>query len=70
MRTSLRFVIHDWPDRECVRILTNIRAGLRGSGKVLLVENLLPPPEVQLVATTPTAGGLNVIEAAKGTRVD
>jgi hypothetical protein len=100
----LRFVIHDWPDRECVRILTNIRAGLPRSGKVLLVENLVPPPNegldvklldlqmlvapggqertleeyerlfaesgLQLVATTPTAGGLNVIEGAKGTRVD
>jgi hypothetical protein len=53
-----------------VRILTNIRAGLRGSGKVLLVENLFPSPEAQLVATTPTAGGLNVIEAAEATRVE
>jgi ubiquinone/menaquinone biosynthesis C-methylase UbiE len=99
----LRFVIHDWPDAECMRILRNIRAVLPSGGRVLVLENLVPPPNegldvklldlqmlvapggqertleeyerlfadsgLELVATTPTAAGLSVIEAAGANRV-
>ena len=99
----LRFIIHDWPDAECVRILRKIRAVVPPDGRVLVVENLVPPPNegldvklldlqmlvapggqertldeyeglfadsgLRLVAATPTAGGLSVIEAAAANRV-
>ena len=40
----LRFIIHDWPDAECIQILRNIRAVLPTPGRVLVVENLVPSP--------------------------
>jgi len=36
-------VIHDWPEDLCVKILSNIRAAMKPTGRVLLVEMVLPP---------------------------
>ncbi len=38
----LKFILHDWNDDECVRILRNCRESLAPGGKVLLVEMLVP----------------------------
>lgn len=34
----LKFILHDWPDDECVRILTNCREALRPGGRVVITE--------------------------------
>jgi hypothetical protein len=35
--------VHDWDDDRSVRILRNCRAALPDGGRLLLVENVLPP---------------------------
>jgi SAM-dependent methyltransferase len=37
----LKFILHDWDDASCVRILRNCRRGLRPGGRVAVVELLL-----------------------------
>lgn len=41
---ALRFIIHDWPDDESVQILRNVRDALPDDGRVLVIENVVPPP--------------------------
>jgi len=38
----LRHIIHDWPDREAVRILRNCARAVAPEGRVLVVEMLVP----------------------------
>ena len=38
----LKFILHDWTDEECVRILSRCRESLAPGGKVLIVEMLVP----------------------------
>lgn len=38
----LKFIMHDWPDDEAVRILHNVRAAAGVGKKVLLVEQVIP----------------------------
>lgn len=37
----LKFILHDWADAECVRILRNCRQAMAPGGRVLIVEHLL-----------------------------
>ncbi|TDQ54243.1 methyltransferase [Actinorugispora endophytica] len=37
----LKFVLHDWDDESCVRILRNCRASLSPSGRILVMELLI-----------------------------
>jgi hypothetical protein len=39
----LKKVIHDWPDERAATILRNCRAALPAGGRLLLVENVIPP---------------------------
>lgn len=39
---SMRHIIHDWPDAECVRILRNIRRVIPASGRLLVIETVVP----------------------------
>ena len=39
---ALKFILHDWTDDECVQILKCCRAALEPSGRVLVVEMLVP----------------------------
>jgi len=43
-------VLHDWPDEDCVRILTQLLHGLKHGAKLFLVERVVPsrPEEVPL----------------------
>jgi hypothetical protein len=41
----LRKVLHDWSDEECVRILATCRETMRPEGRVLVVEQIVPPWE-------------------------
>jgi len=39
----LKAIIHGWDDASAVRVLQNCRARLRQGGRVLCVDNVLPP---------------------------
>ena len=39
---ALKFILHDWTDEECVRILKCCRASLEPGGRVVVVEMLVP----------------------------
>ena len=38
----LKWIIHDWDDEAAIRILTNCRTAMAPTGKVLLVEIVIP----------------------------
>lgn len=38
----LKFIIHDWPDADAIEILRNTRAAAGGTGRVLIVEQIVP----------------------------
>ena len=42
----MKHIVHDWSDDECVTFLSHCRAGLNPGGKVLIVEMVLPEPNV------------------------
>jgi hypothetical protein len=46
----LKHIIHDWSDEECVTILSHCRAGMKGGGKVLIVEMVVPDPNVHAIS--------------------
>jgi hypothetical protein len=39
----MKYIIHDWNDEQCVRILGLCRAALAPGGRVLVVEHIVPP---------------------------
>jgi predicted O-methyltransferase YrrM len=39
----LKFIIHDWDDPEAQTILRNCRRAMRPSGRILLIERVIPP---------------------------
>lgn len=42
---SLKHILHDWNDQECVAILANIRAAATGPRRVFIVEYIVPGPQ-------------------------
>lgn len=40
----LKFILHDWTDEECVRILKRCREALAPGGRLVIVEMLVPEP--------------------------
>jgi hypothetical protein len=38
----MRHIIHDWPDELCLRIFRNIRRVIAPSGRMLLIEMIVP----------------------------
>ena len=42
----LSHIIHDWDEAKALRILEHVRAAKNPGGKVLLVEMVVPPPNV------------------------
>jgi orsellinic acid C2-O-methyltransferase len=38
----LKSILHNWDDAACSRILANCRRGMRGRGKLVIVERLMP----------------------------
>jgi hypothetical protein len=42
---SLKLVLHDWSDAECVAILENVRAAATGPRRVFIVEHIVPGPQ-------------------------
>ena len=39
----MKYILHDWEDELCVKILSNCRRALGPKGKVLVVDNVIPP---------------------------
>ena len=39
---TMRHILHDWPDEQCVKILTNIRRVMPAAGRLLVVEAVVP----------------------------
>lgn len=37
----LKYVLHDWEDESCIRILKNCRASLRGGGRIIVIDYLV-----------------------------
>ena len=39
----MKHIIHDWEDEKCIRLLENCRRSMRGDGRVICVDTVLPP---------------------------
>jgi hypothetical protein len=39
----MKYILHDWNDDQCVKILENCRAAMNKKGRVLVVDNVIPP---------------------------
>jgi hypothetical protein len=39
---QLKWILHDWDDEHCVRILRNIHRAMAPGGKVLAIESVVP----------------------------
>lgn len=39
---ALKFILHDWTDADCIRILRNCRQAMAKGGRVLIVEHVVP----------------------------
>ena len=39
----MKYILHDWNDEACVKILANCRAAMNEKGKVLVVDNVIAP---------------------------
>ncbi len=39
----MKYILHDWEDELCMKILANCRKSLGANGKVLVVDNVIPP---------------------------
>lgn len=49
----LQWILHDWSDKDCARILKNVRRALPPHGKLMIVEAVLPThtaPDLELQA--------------------
>jgi hypothetical protein len=43
---SLKMILHDWNDEECIEILSNIRKAAARSARVFIVEHIVSQPDV------------------------
>ena len=41
---SLKMILHDWDDQECIKILSNIRTATSPGARVLVMEHVVPGP--------------------------
>jgi DNA-binding Lrp family transcriptional regulator len=39
----MKYILHDWEDELCVRLLSNCRKAMGAGGKVFVVDNVIPP---------------------------
>ncbi|KAM3305063.1 tabersonine 16-O-methyltransferase-like [Capsicum chacoense] len=42
----LKWILHDWNDEECVKILKNCKDAITGSGKVIIIDLVMENPEL------------------------
>jgi len=43
---SLKMILHDWNDAECIEILSNIRKAAPAAARLFIVEHIVPEPDV------------------------
>ena len=43
---SLKMILHDWSDAECIKILSNIRKAATGTARVFVIEHIVPEHNV------------------------
>jgi hypothetical protein len=41
---SLKMILHDWDDQECIQILSNLRSAGASDGRVFIIEHIVPGP--------------------------
>jgi hypothetical protein len=41
---SLKMILHDWNDQECIEILSNLRSARSCNGRVFIIEQIVPGP--------------------------
>ena len=41
---SLKMILHDWNDQECIKILSNLRTATSPKGRVFVMEQVVPGP--------------------------
>ena len=39
----MKYILHDWDDDRCIKILKNCRAAMNEKGRVLVIDNVIPP---------------------------
>ena len=39
----MKYILHDWNDEACVKILANCRDAMNEKGKILVVDNVIAP---------------------------
>jgi O-methyltransferase domain/Dimerisation domain len=39
----MKYIIHDWDDEQCIRLLSNCRAAMHSNGRVLVVDHVVAP---------------------------
>src|SRR5690349_3656379 len=39
----MKYIMHDWGDAQCVRILTNCRRAMSAAGRILVVDHVVAP---------------------------
>lgn len=59
----LKWIMHDWDDDDCVRILKNCRASLPDGGRVVVVDHLIP--EIGVPALAPLMD-MNMLDMTGG----
>lgn len=37
-------ILHDWPDSECVKILSQITSSMKSGGRIIIMDMVLPRP--------------------------
>jgi len=42
----MKWILHDWDDAECDRILASCRRAITPQGKLIVIESVVPPPGV------------------------
>ncbi|MBB5547486.1 methyltransferase [Paraburkholderia fungorum] len=43
---SLKMILHDWNDEECIQILNNLRKNSTGAGRIFIIEHVVQGPRV------------------------
>jgi ubiquinone/menaquinone biosynthesis C-methylase UbiE len=39
----LKYIVHDWDDERCIQILKNCHQSMKGQGRLICVDSVLPP---------------------------
>ena len=42
---TMKMILHDWNDEECIKILSNIHKSASDKSKIFIIEHIVPNPE-------------------------